>query len=541
MKQWIKSKINPLLGKLFNRLGISWQKSGDTLGREILFSQAQQIKVDFVLNPVETDKMKVLFCTMLGGHSLNSVVEVVFAWGLQMRGNEVHCLIDDAILPITENQKGFQSLNHKREESHRDFADKLFNNAGIKIIWLSELLEKSSWENQDISELEHLIEASLLKHYKVGILDESKIDTLKERRQLFTNAVKMNAFAAQKLTQQNFDLVIMSHGIYSTWGPYYQAFVNKSIPVVTYGRGKRMKTIKLNWNNTGDYWDVGSEWEKVKDKELTLPEQKKIDAYLLSRISHKDDVLVYNFGEKEDLDTTLHRFKINPDKTTFGLFTNVLWDAASVHREIAFDNPIEWVLKTIEWFIKNSDKQLILKIHPAELVIGTNMPFISIINQKFPDLKEHDNIIIIMPDAEVNSWSIYEVIDVGIVHTTTAGFEMPLLGTPCAVVSRTHFREKGFTIDIQSAAEYYKFLTEFDPEGIDSNYKKHIETYSKRYCYLMFERFQIPFNLIHEKVPLDARAFNFDNLNDLKNDKYFQFILDCFESGNDFILPRNFV
>ena len=174
--------------------------------------------------------------------------------------------------------------------------------------------------------------------------------------------------------------------------------------------------------------------KKVKDKDLTTTEKNQINEYLKSRILHKDDVFVYNFEENLSKNETIKLLGLNPDKPIYTLFTNVLWDAASAQREIAFKNPVEWVIETIKWFNNNQDKQLIVKIHPAEVVIGTNMPFYDIISSK---VIPKSNIRIIKPYEKVNSWSIYDISDLGIVHTTTAGMEMPLVYKPCIVVSKT--------------------------------------------------------------------------------------------------------
>src|SRR5690606_8487423 len=154
----------------------------------------------------------------------------------------------------------------------------------------------------------------------------------------------------------------------------------------------------------GDSWDVSEEWDNVKDQPLTDAQLQLINEYLQSRISHKDDVYVYNFGPETDKSETLKSLNLDPSKPIYTLFTNVLWDAASAHREIAFNNPIEWVIETIEWFNNHPDKQLVVKLHPAEIVIGTNMPFYDIIINK---VKPKDNIKIIKPEEKVNSWSIY--------------------------------------------------------------------------------------------------------------------------------------
>jgi hypothetical protein len=59
---------------------------------------------------------------------------------------------------------------------------------------------------------------------------------------------------------------------------------------------------------------------------------------LQGRITHQADALKYNFGELEDRAQTLKRFNLDPQKPIMVLFTNVLWDAASAQKEIAFPN-----------------------------------------------------------------------------------------------------------------------------------------------------------------------------------------------------------
>jgi hypothetical protein len=252
------------------------------------------------------------------------------------------------------------------------------------------------------------------------------------------------------------DRVIMSHGIYCTWGPARERLLAENIPVLTYAEAKKKDTHKFNWTNSADWWDVSQEWELVKDTPLTLEQEYSIDSYLQSRRNHSQDYRIYNFGEEETINQTLEHLKLDPDKPTFLLFTNVLWDAASTGREMAFANPIDWVTQTIEWFLKHPEKQIIVKIHPAEKVIGTNQPFTSIIAQHFPEIP--DNVKIIEPQDNVNSWSVMRVAQLGLVHTTTAGIELALDGTPCVVVSRTHYRGKGFTIDVDSRDEYFGIL-----------------------------------------------------------------------------------
>jgi hypothetical protein len=209
----------------------------------------------------------------------------------------------------------------------------------------------------------------------------------------------------------------------------------------------------------------------------------------------------------------------------------VLWDAASAQREIAFANPVEWVFETIEWFAKHPEKQLIVKIHPAEIVIGTNQPFADLIRERIPHFPP--NICLIEPHEKVNSWSIYQVTDLGIVHTTTAGMELPLVGVPCVVVSKTHFRCKGFTIDINSKEEYFDYLKNFKIEKIN---RDELKTFSERYAYLLFERYQVPFDVFDEVKWTEVRSWNFNSIKGLFNIPFYENIINSIIEKKDFLV-----
>ena len=198
----------------------------------------------------------------------------------------------------------------------------------------------------------------------------------------------------------------------------------------------------------------------------------------------------------------------------------MLWDAASAQREIAFDNPVEWVIETIEWFNKNPEKQLIVKIHPAEIVIGTNMPFYDIILSR---ISPNENIRIIKPDEKFNSWSIYDISSMGIVHTTTAGMEMPLVHKPCLVVSKTHYRNKGFTLDVESKEEYFEKLNNLDISKVDLK-KNKIE--AVKYAHLLFIRYQIPFNMFFEEAASDFRGYRYNSIDRYFEEKMFKNLID---------------
>jgi hypothetical protein len=125
------------------------------------------------------------------------------------------------------------------------------------------------------------------------------------------------------------------------------------------------------------------------------------------------------------------------------------------------------------------------------------------------------------------------VTDLGLVHTTTVGMELPLKGIPCVVVSKTHYRERGFTIDVKDKESYFSLLSDFEPDTVNSDRLKEL---SKKYAYLLFEKYQMPLNLFNERRSADVRSFSFGSLKELYNNPTMVRVVDAIENRHISIL-----
>jgi len=519
----------PLLARLGHGLGMDWQTLGRKLGRETIIAQARELR-NGASGASTGGKLDIVFLTMMGGNSFGLGVDVVLGLALLNRGHRVRFVLCDQALPVCEVKKSGEELDWERLCAKcYGFGRNTLMSFGFDVLPVSDLVRGCGQE--DGLRWPDVIEASLLKHYRVGIAPQT--EEAEQRRELFRKAASISASVGRALVSTRPDRVIMSHGIYSTWGPQRELLNEAGIPVLTYSQTKKLGAVKFNWGTSADWWDVSEEWERVKDTMLTPAQEALVDSYLASRRSHSRDTLKYNFGDEEGADALRARLGLDARKRTFVLFTNVLWDAASAQREIAFANPIEWVLQTIEWFAGHPEKQLVIKVHPAEVVIGTNQPFATLVASSFPRLPE--NVRLILPDEIINSWSVIHLADVGLVHTSTVGMELPLEGVPCVVVSKTHFRGKGFTVDIETREEYFRLLDTFDPAAIDRN---RLALIAKRYAYLLFERYQIPFPYMDDIGHGDVRSLRFSSTSDLLADKNMTMIVDALERKGQFLLPE---
>ena len=527
-KYRLRLAIVPFLARIGRLFGISWETLGRKLGREVLIEQVRHLKHGQVLEPADR-KLDVVFLSMLGGGQHSSItIQVLLASALEARGHRVRFILCDQQFPICEvtwaRQRKFRP---QRCAGCYAFGRRFLGSAGFEVVLVGEMLEHLQ---EPSGRWPHFVEATALRYHQVGRLE----DTPQVRTDLaeLDRSGEFSAAIGRKLIDMRPDRVILAHGMYTTRGPARELLNEAPIPVVSISRGKTAGRQKFNWKTEGAWWDVSQEWERVRDVPLTAEQEKSIDDYLQSRRSHVRDVMVYNFGEEEAIEQTRARLRLDPDKQTFVLFTNVLWDAASAQREIAFKNPIGWVMETIAWFAEHREKQLVIKIHPAEVVIGTEQPFMSLIGERFRELPP--SVRVIEPHEKVNSWSIMKVADLGLVHTSTVGIELPLEGIPCAVVSRTHFRGRGFTIDVNTRQEYFQLLENWDPASVN---RDRLMTLAKRYAHLLFLRYQLPMPFVYPPTHRQVTALAVMDVKQLMSHPSVRVFIDAFENQKDFLLP----
>ncbi|MEO8400131.1 MAG: hypothetical protein ABI550_10030 [Ignavibacteriaceae bacterium] len=532
----LKLFLTPVAARILFRIGKSPEYIINKLGRE-----ATLVQIKNLFNKSENDIEKVkrpldiIFMPYMASFLGNNMVQVLLAKVLKEMGHNIRVVIADRVLPICETTD--ISTHSRREKICKEnirFNERFFRATNFKVLRLSELVsdEKIS-ELKDVSEnnskWDVYVESMLLRYFKVGELDynDKMVQEMKSRAR---HAAFISEALGEAIAALNPERVAFSHGTYTTRGPFKDIINQANIPQFSISRAKMAETQKFNWKTPGDWWDVESTWEEFKNKSLNSRELNIVETYMQSRRSHTRDVMVYNFTGEESKDLTYKKLGISPSKETYTIFTNVLWDAASAQREIAFKNPVEWVIETIKWFKNHPEKQLVVRIHPAESVIGTKQPMYDLIKKNINDISS--NVIILKPDAPVNSWSLLKVTDVGLVHTSTVGMELALEGIPCICVSKTHYRNKGFTIDITSREEYFSVLG----NGVQNFDAVKCKQQALKYSYVLFMKYQIPLPFFNPKSHISINSFSFNNWKEVISSKGVKTIIDVIEKQSDFIL-----
>ena len=172
------------------------------------------------------------------------------------------------------------------------------------------------------------------------------------------------------------------------------------------------------------------------------------------------------------------------------LATNVLGDSLTLGRQRITQTMAEMIVRTIAYFMRHPEVQLVVRVHPGELKThGTSM--VDVINQAYPELPE--NIHIIRPEDKTNTYDLMEIADFGLVYTTTVGMEMAMSGLPVIVTGKTHYAGKGFTLDPQTWKEYEQMLEQVSHNPTSERLTPEQVEKAWLYAYLFFFEFSLPF------------------------------------------------
>lgn len=253
------------------------------------------------------------------------------------------------------------------------------------------------------------------------------------------------------------DVVIVPNGTIQELGVAYRIARILNIPVVTYEFGDQRQRIWLAQNAEVMRQETDALWEAHQGASLTPEQLERMRALFMAR---QRGALWENFarqwqGTPAQGGNTI-REQLHLDERPLALLaTNVLGDSLTLGRQVFSQSMAEWIERTVQYFAGRPDVQLVIRIHPGE-VLTHGQSMMDVVKRVLPRLPEH--IRLIGPKEKINTYDLVEVADVGLVYTTTVGMEMAMCGLPVIVSGQTHYRGRGFTFDPDSWVSYYKLL-----------------------------------------------------------------------------------
>lgn len=504
---------------------------------------------------------RILIATMAGGHVPSSTVESLLGVALTLRGAAVDFLLCDGVLPACmmceinwysdverfAQQGPVDRCRHCHEPTAR-----MLDAAGFPRLGLGRFLTEadsreahrlaasidqgaiSAYSLEGISIGEHAL-AGVLRFYARGELDDSPATESILRR--YFEAALLTFHGIRRLLEGgHYKVVVLNHGIYVPQGVIAETARQLGVRVVTWHPAYRRGCFIFNHEETyhhGLLEEPTSSWDKMKwGKE----NQKQIENYLQSRWLGEQDWVRFHRDPEFDL-AALHRETgIDFLLPTIGLLTNVVWDAQLHYQANAFPGMLDWLRKTIAYFEKRPDLQLLIRVHPAEITgtLPSRQPAVEEILQAFPRLPV--NVFIIPPESRLSTYVAMSHCNAVVIYGTKTGVELAATGIPVIVAGEAWIRGKGVTLDAGSEADYFQLL---DALPLPSRLDEATRERALKYAYHFFFRRMIPLKCIKERKGWPPFGIAIHDLSDLSPGKSMglDVVCDGILAGTPFIYP----
>jgi len=254
------------------------------------------------------------------------------------------------------------------------------------------------------------------------------------------------------------DVVLTPNGLIMEFGAVYEVARFLGIRTVTYEFGDAANHIWIGQDIPVVCHDTTDLWEARRGSLLDVEQKQWLMSFFKRRQHPAADKNFVWLSQPADLKggqqiRTMLKLDSRP---VVLLATNVLGDSLTLGRQIFSPTMIEWVKRTIGYFVNHPEVQLVIRIHPGENIMVGPTSASEVVRQVLSQPLE--NIHVVSAKDPINTYDLLDVTDLGLVYVTTTGLEMAARGIPVIVGGRTHYRGRGFTIDPDTWDDYFSAL-----------------------------------------------------------------------------------
>ena len=466
---------------------------------------------------------------------------------LVARGHKVTVLGCDRFSQSSCNSGHFPGLTNITCKSCFAYAAQHAKASGLETRWLgdysepedglSTIGEVDSSSAEEIGEIVidglpvgEISKASVTHYMKTGAWFEDQA-TRDAHADFVKGASRLVPAIKRLLTDIKPDAILMLNGWFMPERIVLEYSKRLDINVTTYESGYQSGTLFFESNDVVTY-DAHDRWDKVKDFPLSGSQLDVIETLLEKRRHGSGLGLNTERNVDTDWKQILSSAGLKEDVPTAVLFTNVTWDSTLWAGNIAFKGIFEWIASTINYFRDNPSSQLLIRVHPAEMLtfVGTRYPMIDYIRDNFTELPP--NIAVIPPDSTVNSYSLVDNSNVVLVYSSTLGVEAAAFGKHVLLAGGVHYRGKGFTLDVETETEFHAALSNALRNKFETEHSG-LDDLAKRYLYHLFYRISIPFKFVHQNGLGTRPEIRYRNASELMpgNDPNLDIICDAIVSG----------
>ena len=395
-------------------------------------------------------------------------------------------------LPYSEWHREMDRLTQKQRGLHTHEALSPLSSF-VKHVSLLDLKPASELPDALQADVE---EVSLWDAQYTLMREEVDMEASKDRA-LYDLRMKRNTFAAlaalEWMQTHKPDVVLIPNGLILEMGIVFRVARYLNIPAVTFEFNDQREQIWLAQNTSIMRQDT----DYLVRERCSLPMTDEMYERLADLENARRGARVW--GKSKRLWQYVSAQGAEQTRGALGLdhrpvvllAANVLGDSLTLGRNIFAESMSEWITRTVRFFAERPDVQLVIRVHPGEKLVPRAKSMGTVVREALPEIPGHIHLIDAL--ANVNTYDLIEIADLGLAYTTTVGVETAMNGIPVIACGETHYRGRGFTIDPNSWDEYFSTLEKLLADLPGQRLSEKQTTKAWNYAYRFFFEYPRPF------------------------------------------------
>ena len=336
------------------------------------------------------------------------------------------------------------------------------------------------------------------------------------------------------------EFVVLSHGIYSTWGSVLEVCKTDGYPAVVWGRGYvGQGNIAAAHNESYIFEGIHEGCSDWLNHSVSESAKRELDQYFSNKKNPDSTVDHVNYYAEvgSDKGDIIEKLKLRRDSVKIGVYPNIPWDGTMFCATDDFPDMNAFVKSLVKWAVANPQVDILIRSHPAEAYRTTDLSmenFVDIFNMEVDRVPE--NIRIIEPTSEITSYQVAQLCDAALMYASSIALELAYDFQPVIQAGLNNASHKGFVFDAATEEDLFTLLDRVGEDDLHMTVAMRKRVV--QYAYYWVKRRYMPETLMNLQH-LTFQSYQFGSAEELKiNNRMLDFFIDCCINKKRFIWPN---
>ncbi len=302
-----------------------------------------------------------------------------------------------------------------------------------------------------------------------GRLDLGDGKTLALLRSQFREGIQSVLAAERFLDEHPVERMLVRDAGYVPNGGIFEAALERGVDCIVYEQGQRRGTWifkRYTRETKGQHYFslASSTWERVKAEPWAQADEALLEEEFACRYAPDslDDTRRLQSGKSvKPPEEVRAQLGLDPRKKTAVIFSHMAWDAAFFFGSCLFEDFENWLFETVKFVAAECpEMNWVIKLHPFNVFKlkregKTEESEMRLLRSLMP-LPPH--VRIMRATTDINTRSLFPVVDYVLTVNGTVGMEFPCYGVPAILAGTGRYDRLGFTVDPATKEEYFTVL-----------------------------------------------------------------------------------